>query len=191
MTKLKQIQNPSGLWPAPLDEGEQLEKKLDWKIKKILETLKKRHWCIGIMESCTGGAMVNCITNIPGASDVFEIGKVTYSIKAKIEAGVDEEIIKKYGVFSAETAEEMARKIEGEIGLGITGNMNDPAEVFVAVRIEGKIWSEKVSFAKATEHLNMNDKIEGRLRELRQAETRKGRKMKVVERVVEMISDNL
>ena len=158
---------------------------LDQKIKKILETLKKRHWCIGIMESCTGGAMANCITNIPGASDVFGIGKVTYSIKAKIEAGVSEEIIKKFGVYSVEVAEEMARKINGDIGVGVTGNMNDPAEVFVAVRIgsakQNKIVSEKVSFAWASEYLDMKAKIEDR----------KAKKMKVVEKVVKMIIDNL
>lgn len=50
-----------------------------------------------MMESCTGGAIADCITNIPGSSDVFEVGKVTYSVKAKIEAGVDEEIMKSLG----------------------------------------------------------------------------------------------
>jgi len=150
---------------------------------------------MGIMESCTGGAMANCITNIPGASDVFEIGKVTYSIKAKIEAGVDEEIIRKYGVYSKETAEEMAKKIDGNIGVGITGNMNDPAEVFVAVRIEEKIWSEKILVESKPTSSRLRrveeNEIEDRLRELRQIETRKEKKMKVVERVVEMIIDNV
>jgi PncC family amidohydrolase len=168
------MKNPSQTLPLT---GQGLKKiGLDEKIKKILETLKKRHWCIGIMESCTGGAMANCITNIPGASDVFEIGKVTYSIKAKIDAGVEEENIKKYGVFSVETAEEMARRIEGEVGLGITGNMNDPAEVFVAVRIGEKVESRKLK----VESKNKNE-----------IKARKEKKMKVVERVVEMINDNI
>lgn len=149
---------------------------LDKKIKKILEILKKRNWTIGIMESCTGGAIANCITNIPGASDVFECGLVTYSIKAKIEAGVEEKTIKKFGVYSIETAEEMARKIEGEIGVGVTGNMNDPAEVFVAVRIENKV--ESIKFK--VESKNGNE-IEGR----------KEKKMMVAEKVIGMISDNL
>ena len=157
--------------------------KIDKEIKKILEILKKRNWCMGIMESCTGGAIVNAVTNIPGASDVFGVGKVTYSIKAKIGAGVDEEIIRKYGVYSKETAEEMARKIGGEVGVGVTGNMNDPAEVFVAIRIEEKIWSEKIlveSHACRQAGGNKNE-----------ITARKEKKMKVVERVVEMISDNL
>lgn len=149
---------------------------MDKKIKKILEILKKRNWTIGIMESCTGGAIANAVTNIPGASDVFGVGKVTYSIRAKIEAGVDEEIIKKFGVYSIETAEEMARKIEGEVGVGVTGNMNDPAEVFVAVRIENKV--ESIKFK--VESKNGNE-IEGR----------KEKKMMVAEKVIGMISDNL
>ena len=167
------------------------------KIRKIIRILKKRNWCMGIMESCTGGAMANCITNIPGASDVFEIGKVTYSIRAKIEAGVDEEIIKKFGVYSIETAEEMARKIDGDVGIGITGNMNDPAEVFVAVRIENKVESVKLKVENKPTSSRLRrvaeneDEIEDCLRELRRVETRKEKKMKVVEKVMEMISDNI
>lgn len=154
---------------------------MDKKIKKILEILKKRNWTIGIMESCTGGAIANALTNIPGASDVFKCGLVTYSDEAKIKVGVEEKIIKKFGVYSIETAEEMARKIEGEVGVGVTGNMNDPAEVFVVVRVENKVESRKVSFAKASEHLDIKAKIEDR----------KEKKMKVVERVVEMINERL
>ncbi len=149
---------------------------IDQKIKNILEVLRKRGWYIGVMESCTGGAMANCITNIPGASDVFKYGLVTYSDEAKIKAGVEEKIIKKFGVYSIETAEEMARKIVGNVGVGITGKMNDPAEVFVAIRIENKVESRKFK----VESKNKNE-----------IKAREEKKMKVVERVVEMIIDNL
>ena len=157
--------------------------KIDKKIEMILEILRKRGWYIGVMESCTGGAIANCITNIPGASDVFKEGKVTYSNEAKINAGVDEKIIKNFGVYSKETATEMARKIEGDIGVGVTGNL--PGEVFVAVRIGKKIVSEKIKVKS-----KLKNKIEGRLRELRQAETRKEMKEQVVEKVVGMINSN-
>ena len=149
---------------------------IDQEIKKILEILKGRHWYIGVMESCTGGAIANCITNIPGASDVFRCGLVTYCNEAKIKAGVDEKIIKKYGVYSIETAEEMARKIDGEVGIGVTGNFNLPREVFVAVRVKEKIVSEKIL-------------VESDLKD--EVEARKEMKNQIVERVVEMISDNL
>jgi len=141
-------------------------------MEEIIEILKKRKWTIGVMESCTGGAVANCITNIPGASDVFKEGKVTYSDEAKIKAGVDEKIIKKFGVYSMETAEEMARKIEGEVGVGVTGNFNFPGEVFVAVRIQDKIGSEKIKVKNF-----LKDKIKAR----------EEMKREVVERVVEMI----
>lgn len=150
--------------------------KIDQKIKNILEILRKRNWTMGVMESCTGGAIADCITNIPGSSDVFEVGKVTYSVKAKIEAGVDEEIIKKFGVYSIETADEMARKIDGEVGIGVTGNMNDPAEVFVALRVGNKILSDKIL-------VESNHKSE--------IKSRKEKKMQVVERILEIIIENI
>lgn len=40
-------------------------------MEEVIKILRERHWTIGVMESCTGGATANCITNIPGASDVF------------------------------------------------------------------------------------------------------------------------
>jgi PncC family amidohydrolase len=143
-------------------------------MEEILETLRKRHWCIGVMESCTGGAIANLITNIPGASDVFKYGKVTYSDEAKIEAGVDRKVIDRYSVFSMEVAEEMVRKIEGNIGIGITGNL--PGEVFVVVRIENKILQSRMVFKSELEN-----KIKARIE----------MKREVVERVVEMIMKGL
>ncbi len=150
--------------------------KIDAKIKKILEILRKRHWTMGVMESCTGGAMVNAVTNIPGASDVFKCGWVTYCDEAKIKAGVEEEIIKKYGVYSIEVAEEMARKVAGSVGVGVTGNLNYPGEVFVAVRIENKVESRK---------LKVKSKDKNKIK------ARKKMKEIIVEKVVDLIIDNL
>lgn len=148
--------------------------KIDAKIKKILEILRKRHWTMGVMESCTGGAMVNAVTNIPGASDVFKCGWVTYCDEAKIKAGVEEEIIKKYGVYSIEVAEEMARKVAGSVGVGVTGNL--PGEVWVAVRIGKKVESIK---------LKVKSKDKNKIK------ARKKMKEIIVEKVVDLIIDNL
>lgn len=136
-------------------------------IKQIIEKLKKRHWCIGVMESCTGGALANLITNIPSVSDVFKEGLVTYSDEAKIRAGVDKKIIKKFGVYSIEVAEEMARKIEGNVGIGVTGNL--PGKVYVAVRVLNKIKSNCLEINSL-----LKDEIEAR----------KEMKGKVLERVL-------
>ena len=145
-------------------------------VEEIIKILRQRHWYIGVMESCTGGAIANEITNVPGASEVFKVGKVTYSDEAKIEAGVNRKVIDRYGVFSPEVAEEMARKIEGEIGIGVTGHL--PGEVLVAVRIENKIKSEKIIVKPTSSRL-------------RRVEARKEMKREVVERVMKMVNQNI
>lgn len=145
-------------------------------MEKIVKILRKRGWTIGVMESCTGGAVANCITNIPGASDVFGEGKVTYCDEAKIKAGVDKKIIKKWGVYSKETAEEMARKVEANIGIGVTGNLSFPREVFVALRVGEKV--ESIKFKVESKNKN-------------KIEARKEMKEQVVERVVGMIIENI
>lgn len=147
---------------------------IDQEIKRILEILRKRCWTIGTMESCTGGALSNAVTNIPGASDVFRYGLVAYSNEAKIKAGVEKKIIKENGVYSMNVAEEMARKVEGNVGVGITGNL--PGEVFVVVRVKEKIKSEKLV-------VESEDK--------NKVEARKEMKEEVVSKAVEMIIDSI
>ena len=97
-------------------------------LKKILEQLKKNNKTISTMESCTGGAFVNKITNIEGASDVIEFSAVTYSNKYKIKMGVNKSTIEKYSVYSIETAKEMSKAIShftnSDYGVGITGKLN-------------------------------------------------------------------
>jgi nicotinamide-nucleotide amidase len=64
---------------------------------------------IATAESCTGGLLAGLITAIPGSSDVFERGFVTYSNAAKIESlGVRSRILEQFGAVSAETASAMA-----------------------------------------------------------------------------------
>jgi len=64
---------------------------------------------IATAESCTGGLLAALITAIPGSSDVFERGFVTYSNAAKIEClGVAPHILDAFGAVSRETALAMA-----------------------------------------------------------------------------------
>ena len=82
-------------------------------MKRVVELLKEKHKTISTMESCTGGGVVNAITNIEGASEVLKFSAVTYSNEYKIEMGVDEKVIEKYSVYSIETAREMSKnKVE-------------------------------------------------------------------------------
>lgn len=96
-------------------------------MKEIIEKLKKNNKTIAIMESCTGGYIVNEITNIPGSSYVLKYSAVTYSNEYKIKMGVDKNIIDKYSVYSQEVADEMSYKIScfsnSDYGVGVTGKL--------------------------------------------------------------------
>lgn len=76
---------------------------------QILVTCRTRGITIVTAESCTGGMIAACLTEIAGASDVFERGFVTYSNVAKQELlGVKLDTLQKFGAVSKETALEMA-----------------------------------------------------------------------------------
>ena len=97
-------------------------------MKEVVETLIKRKETISTMESCTGGAIANAITNIEGSSAVLKFSAVTYSNEYKIKMGVLKDTIDKYTVYSMEVAKEMAQAIStftnSNYGIGITGRMN-------------------------------------------------------------------
>ena len=96
--------------------------------KKIIQYLSKEGKTISTMESCTGGGIANAITNIEGASDVFQYSAVTYSNEYKIKMGVPSKTIEKYTVYSMEVADAMAKAIaeytNSNYGIGITGKLN-------------------------------------------------------------------
>ncbi|CDE49202.1 competence/damage-inducible protein CinA C-domain [Firmicutes bacterium CAG:460] len=98
------------------------------KLEEIVKILTKQNKTISTMESCTGGALANAITNIPGASEILKFSAVTYSNEFKIKMGVPKEIINTYSVYSIETAIEMSKKISeftnSNYGIGITGKLN-------------------------------------------------------------------
>lgn len=97
-------------------------------MKEVIEKLKENNKTISTMESCTGGALVNAITDIEGASDVIKFSAVTYSNDFKIKMGVLKETINKYSVYSLEVAKEMSEQISiftnSNYGVGITGKLN-------------------------------------------------------------------
>ena len=98
------------------------------KLEEIIKILTKDGKTISTMESCTGGGLVNKITNIPGASEVLKFSAITYANEFKIKMGVSKGIIDKYSVYSAETAREMSKRIaeftNSNYGIGITGKLN-------------------------------------------------------------------
>ncbi len=96
------------------------------RIKAIIHNFTVKKIRIAIAESCTGGFISHMITNISGASKVFERGIVCYSNQAKIDlVGVDPNIIEKYGAVSDVVVEQLAKNIrlnsKVDIGIGISG----------------------------------------------------------------------
>lgn len=91
-----------------------------------VKELAKRGLHLACAESCTGGLLSSRITDIPGASEVFHMGAVTYANEIKtLLLGVPEETLRQYGAVSEQTARAMAegvrRKSGSELGVGITG----------------------------------------------------------------------
>ncbi len=81
---------------------------------------------VAVAESCTGGLVSAALTEIPGSSDVFEAGYVTYSNAAKItQLKVSEEVVETFGSVSVATAWAMARGAlaasDADVAVAITG----------------------------------------------------------------------
>ncbi len=79
------------------------------KAEELLDAYRRAGLTIATAESCTGGLIAGCLTEIPGASDVVERGFLTYSNEAKRDLlGVPMELIRVRGAVSAEVVEAMA-----------------------------------------------------------------------------------
>lgn len=75
----------------------------------IGEVLREKHLMMGTAESCTGGRVAAMITQIPGSSDYFSGGIVSYSNKIKHTVlGVSEEDLQTHGAVSRAVVEQMA-----------------------------------------------------------------------------------
>ncbi len=96
------------------------------KAEELVELLKAKNLKIATAESCTGGMVSSYITAVSGASQVFEMGLVTYSNRIKSQKlGVKVETLEKLGAVSRETAAQMAENVrktaDSDIGLSVTG----------------------------------------------------------------------
>ena len=129
------------------------------RIKKIIHNFTVKKIKIAIAESCTGGFVSHMITNISGASKVFERGIVCYSNQAKIDlVGVDPNIIEKYGAVSDVVVEQLAKNIrlnsKVDIGIGISGiagpTGGTPEKpiglVFIGFSTDGETYAHKYNF---------------------------------------------
>ncbi|QGM44957.1 CinA family protein [Methylocystis heyeri] len=92
----------------------------------LLAECRELKLVVATAESCTGGLVAAAITDIPGSSDIFDRGFVTYSNKAKQEMlGVAARTLLQFGAVSAQTAIEMAegalKHSRADLAASITG----------------------------------------------------------------------
>jgi PncC family amidohydrolase len=90
------------------------------------KVLKAQGWTLGLAESCTGGLIAHRVTNVPGSSEYFVGGVVSYADAVKHAVlGVRKEILLQHGAVSRQCALEMARSIRplvgADIGVAVTG----------------------------------------------------------------------
>ena len=128
--------------------------------------LCERGRTLAVAESCTGGLLGKLLTDVPGSSEYFVCGWVTYSNSAKInELGVEEGVIEEYGAVSEQVAWAMAagcRVCSGaDFGVGITGiagpgggSEEKPVGlVYIGVDFGGRIEIKRYVFSHSREHI--------------------------------------
>ncbi len=92
----------------------------------VVERLRAKNQTIATVESCTGGLIAKSITDVPGASEVYNGGWCVYSNQMKQQQlGVDPELLERYGAVSEPVAAQLAvngREISGsDYAISTTG----------------------------------------------------------------------
>ena len=92
-----------------MSDGLDIDEALIAQAAELLTVARKRGITIATAESCTGGLLAATLTAVPGSSDVFERGFVTYSNASKSEMlGVPVWLIERHGAVSEDVARAMA-----------------------------------------------------------------------------------
>lgn len=110
---------------------------------------------LAVMESASGGTLGALITQHPGSSDYFRGGIVAYTPEVKVQYGVSQEVVARYGVVSGETAEAMAgaarTALQASAGIGLAGVAGEapvgghpPGSCFIAVDVDGLVRSAEI-----------------------------------------------
>ena len=112
---------------------EALEKSVRLLAQETVGLLESAGLKISFAESCTGGLLSKLITDISGASGVFECGIVSYSNRVKVNVlGVNADTIEEYTQVSEQTALEMAERVKNlanaDIGISTTGASGPASE---------------------------------------------------------------
>lgn len=93
--------------------------------EKLVLKLIEKNITVAAAESCTGGLLSSAFVDVPGSSDIFLEGVVTYSNDAKVRLGVDSSALKDYGAVSEQVALQMAKAVKNRagsmVGISTTG----------------------------------------------------------------------
>jgi PncC family amidohydrolase len=128
------------------------------KLERLIgDLLRQEGWTLSIAESCTGGLICDRITNVPGSSDYFEGGMVTYSNESKAKhLGIPVDYIKRYGAVSPQVAKMMAQGVRKAFhttfGLSTTGvagptggtKRSPVGRVFIGIASGKRTWVKKL-----------------------------------------------
>lgn len=92
----------------------------------LIRKLTEYGMTVTTVESCTGGMVAAALTSVPGSSEVFHRGFVTYCDEAKHEmVGVRQETLRSYTAVSCQSAQEMAeggaREAKADCCISVTG----------------------------------------------------------------------
>ena len=125
--------------------------------KTIGDYLRDKGWTLSIAESCTGGLICDRITNVPGSSDYFVGGMVTYSNESKAEyLGVSLVEIRRHGAVSSQVARRMAQGVRKAFhttfGISTTGvagptggtKRSPIGRVFIGIYDGKRAWVKKL-----------------------------------------------
>ena len=122
----------------------------------VIQLLREKHMRFSAAESCTGGDIARRFTEIPGASEFFLGGVVTYTNGAKAKLlGIDPALIEEKGAVSFEVAKEMAQRVRAlmgsDIGVGVTGlagpdgdGVHEVGTVFVSMATAEQTWVKEL-----------------------------------------------
>ena len=126
----------------------------------VVSLLEKNELTISTAESCTGGLLAGRIINVPGVSDVYKEGFITYTNKAKRKTlGVNKATLKKYGAVSAQSAREIALgaalEADSDVSVSVTGiagpdggtDEKPVGLVYIGVCVKNKVHVEEFRFS--------------------------------------------
>ncbi|MBO5093734.1 MAG: competence/damage-inducible protein A [Lachnospiraceae bacterium] len=150
---VKELKNRFGMNVYTTDENTTLE-------QAVVDLLLANNLTVTTAESCTGGLLSAKLINVPGVSEVFKSGHVTYSNKAKHKLlGVKKPSLDKYGAVSESVAKEMAKgaaaSSKADVAVAITGiagpeggsDEKPVGLVYIACSVCGKIKVKEYNFS--------------------------------------------